>query len=925
MRKNYRKQRPCCQLDNSAIMIGLSTLPIAEEVRFKDELKEFYKNYQQRLENAWKLSKKLEDYKSTYYIPTFYYMLSRFNLATLCIIDDFEFSSRVFGAFHPCWPVDGEVNSKGKHQAPSTKHFACQAIIGPTPKFNESNTIDLALKTFQANPPLPLMAISQMKLNNALLIGAGTDYVRCVIKTIYEEFKRFNNDNQLSLIILESTSWHEITLLIFGRSYQKILNFILKIRELDLHQMTELLAQFAPDDLQVFNESYKLIDFLTEGAKISGNHIFAASLTTLGFRFELFEENNPSALKKELTVESESIFTVIDRASVKTGHLRAATKILKNRNRVDTCLGRGGDILIMPKDIYSAGLKKPIFYDSYSLLKNIISLRQDSKTKEHFKKHITSYSTLLIPRLNIKTQREWSEEEHCYIQDRLEGEVLGVKEIREVDDSFKKLRISKAVTKRFFNAIALYNEGIQDRLLFNSFLEMKDYISWLKDAIKENKIDSTSLENIAELLSDSIDIFERAWRNRFHVDWRLSEITDFNLEFKGGIHQLISAYDGAYKAVSEAIGFDRYTIALVSGAHYMSSTEKTIELNFYNLFHPEFFAARAAHEVSEHLLDKINSLLKKGANDPQWDGPVKQSLMSQFDKYISRQTKKYNSSEDLDFLFSKLLLMNANFFAEVFADLNSFYFTFFKDRKLYNSWFNNFLFSDPTYWKLHEGKPYITLEGFIVFFLRLLFVNPSTNIPSLVLEFVEPRLPFSTVKHLTKALREIVTLCIEEDNEISSWRNAAIGWIEDRFESTMGFSAADIKNPSDIYKSVKYLRKMEEHLNRGQVYPFDELKYGGNFAHFQFVQSLFYAYLKVLDRLSRKNGKTDFILRRNDEGDPEVNHDRNTNFIYDLRGGIFTFNPEIRRAYLSIRFGFIYSLWDMHSKYKMHQLYCLQP
>ena len=43
--------------------------------------------------------------------------------------------------------------------------------------------------------------------------------------------------------------------------------------------------------------------------------------------------------------------------------------------------------------------------------------------------------------------------------------------------------------------------------------------------------------------------FEQAYYNRFHHNSRILNIADLNLEYNGGIQQLISAYDTAYKTI----------------------------------------------------------------------------------------------------------------------------------------------------------------------------------------------------------------------------------------------------------------------------------------------------------------------------------------------------------------------------------------
>ena len=188
----------------------------------------------------------------------------------------------------------------------------------------------------------------------------------------------------------------------------------------------------------------------------------------------------------------------------------------------------------------------------------------------------------------------------------------------------KQLRVPKVVVERVLNAIALYNDGILDNFLFSSFLELRPYLTRMVDFVREcaSRSSQGKPENsvvVQKGINQLVDYLETGWRNRFYGGWRLGEVTDFNLEFKGGIQQLLSAFDGAYRMISWGFTNEERTLAIVTGEPGISVHSGALNLSFFDIFKPGFFAARVGHEASEQLLarDPV-SFLDRTRMHPGW-------------------------------------------------------------------------------------------------------------------------------------------------------------------------------------------------------------------------------------------------------------------------------------------------------------------
>jgi hypothetical protein len=177
--------------------------------------------------------------------------------------------------------------------------------------------------------------------------------------------------------------------------------------------------------------------------------------------------------------------------------------------------------------------------------------------------------------------------------------------IGDLHKLLEKLRIPKVVAERVTHAVALYNDGIQDKFLFGSFLELRPYLDRIEHFLNEIPGWTRALpaDQVCETLGQLVDNFEKGWRNRFHAGWRQGDVSDFNLEFKGGIQQLATAFNGAFRLLSWYFADDLDVLTIVTGRPGISTIGGALELNMFDIFKPEFFAARVGHEAAETILE----------------------------------------------------------------------------------------------------------------------------------------------------------------------------------------------------------------------------------------------------------------------------------------------------------------------------------
>lgn len=918
-------KRNRCIVDDAGIFIGFTSLPISQETDFyKREIKGLFNVYKKGLKENFPKNKRTEyfhEFRKYFYKPKGYYIFGQFDLAVISLVDHFEFSTRTF---HPFDPLMADIKNAGKR---NPRTFSHKILLGPSPMFERVlNIVERSKDSFLSNDPFPLIAINQLKLSNAFIITYGTDFLRCAIRSIryvlestIAKNKKNGKKPWMKFIIIESYSWHEITLLLFMNAYEKIAQFLLEITEMTFGKMVDLLrASGAEEELKLFEEKSPLISKIIEREVQEGklnpdeknaraNHVFTNSITTLGFDFEIFNEIKNRKASKPLfcSIKEKDKITPYCRWFIKSGHIKDAVKIINGKDniteQIQLCMGRGDFIYPL---------------DQEKNTKEFIEFLVSTRIKDSTRRHVLSVYTTAAIEASIKNISEAQKEHHYYFDEVIKEKMLfEMEKTQELQKSFNIQGVPKITAARVLNMISIYNQGIDDPLLYSIFLELSPFIDNVFSTVKY--AEENYQINIHEILDEVANSFNRAYRNRFHLSYLTSEITDFNLEFKGGIQQLVTAYDGLYKAVSSVLGNPK-SIACIAGNPSISTLEWALNLNFFHIFQPEFLGATVFHEAANHFL-----IYKHHLDPPDF---VKfTSLSHNAQNSLDNALMENGAFEKIRSDYESFIrFINPAFFDHVFSDIITYYFAYTADPTLFCFWYWNY-FATLSYSYIEPGK--LNETQFLDFLLRQLsvlkFCDPSYfnkyNIDCIKKIGLDKLL--DNAEELFEKSKGFIN-DLFGNGEFKWWFNEVTEFVKKEFFKvyenvlTVHYPAYSKRLDTIRDNIIEKAEKIVDHLKVGGV-----LKYRrfNELSAFQYSQALLFAYLKLL-KDEWGEGKT-ILQRRNSDGKPDLNSEiPYAKLLFDPRGGTFVYDPDVRREYFKYRCALTMSLWDMAMKEKESQI-----
>lgn len=416
------------------------------------------------------------------------------------------------------------------------------------------------------------------------------------------------------------------------------------------------------------------------------------------------------------------------RWSTQGGHLYARIKGVagvpapKTSDGILLCTGRGDFVLPVP-----AELDKPL--NSYELMRRTCDQIRPGAAIDQARLHLTGFFTTVghplerigpldssgkpTPLADVDQAHPQPAEVLARLaaSRRLPLCVTSIK--TSVFDHLKKLRMPKVVAERFLGMFSLLAQGLDDQFLLAYMLELLPYMMRVRDSIPDywQHLQAQNVD-LSKYLSSVADEFELAWSNRFKAGWHLGELSDYSMGHKGGIQQLVSAFDAAYEALCERMTGTDGVIALVTGDPGMSSTEAAIRLNFYDVYSSELFAARVAHEAAEQVLNDYSEtsfLVKKlhtdyrelrmstrasGERHPDNSRAVSELARESFWVRLSHPARCREMLELLRMLR----------WEQLFADICMYRTTYFRDPVLYGYWCLNSFVVEYNHWQRCAGQ-----------------------------------------------------------------------------------------------------------------------------------------------------------------------------------------------------------------------------
>jgi hypothetical protein len=559
------------EYNSSGIFLSLISSPKNRNPQkfFEDEFKNgLFENYRKKfIENEVSSDNR-------YYLPKSYYLFGDFDIAIISLIDDLNFSNKIF---HPAY-----------YNKIASEHFGYQIITGVI-----SNTFNESIPTLSDNTFLlkkdkfPLIGITKLKINNGLLIGSGL-YLKELLYYYFLAAKK-NNSSSFELIVFESFCSNEMGIIFFSDSYETIIKYILEFREIKLSE----LESYEKNTYKKVIESCLLNSFIGDKKNnISHSHVFSKTHTILGYDMEWLTSPNSFIPIKN---ESKNI-RIVQNWDIKPGHLNDFLKIANDKDdiEIDTFEIPIGEGTLLTKFNTNNKELPDIFHSFKDLLK------EDSikNIEDHIDKVRTS---IYIKDEDIlkQTEKQTLISEHTHVTSILKKYIFEKDRIKTIQKKLTSINISYILQNRILRMFRNYNDGMLDSLLFGYFIELKGFMDFIESYILNDAEQIENLNYIHNILGEFVNVFERAYNNRYQQSYKTINYADINLEYNGGIHQLISCYDSAFKSILSKLGEDKpIGIAQVSSYESVSSIKYDINLNSFHVFMPELFASLIMKETS---------------------------------------------------------------------------------------------------------------------------------------------------------------------------------------------------------------------------------------------------------------------------------------------------------------------------------------
>ena len=452
-----------CLLDNAGVGLFLISTPFnREEPFYRKELKRPFEQYRRAVAQHFTphRSRPAAEFRSMYR-PRPYALFGRFDLALISLVDDHDFSARVLRPF---------THFAASGRKPYSEAYSYKVIVGPTPRFGrEGDILTLAQDTFLDEDNWPLLGISQLKLNNTILVGTGATFLRAVITYIKTIGQALERHHDCRIVILESYSWHELTLLVFSRQYSAITDLLLRLRESSIRDVLKELPSSKATPLGRLLDDSSLLSsiFKRRSMNVRDQHVFVNTETALGFDFRLVANASHRIGSQISDKDSLELFS---RWFIKPGHLKSVFENLSGSEPADALLSIGhGDLWfpVSPASNSVAGTTR-----TRDTLRSFMTQGAGRVLRNHV---LRRYTLPAVTRALAELPGHVSRT-HVNVVHKLNRLRFRVETLKQLRKDLQRLGVPKILSLKLLNVFTNFNDGILDRGLYASFVELRPFL-----------------------------------------------------------------------------------------------------------------------------------------------------------------------------------------------------------------------------------------------------------------------------------------------------------------------------------------------------------------------------------------------------------------------------------------------------------------
>ncbi len=916
------------------LFIGMTTVPIHLHTKkfYKKELDSLVKRYRKNLcENIGCDGN--ADFAC--YNPKGYYIFGKFDIAFITLIDDFEVCGRTFRPYNYTIRQDNnESNPRLNLNAFDHKILAGKFIERARTTENEAPIIANARDTFlRKNKRFPFFCICEVKLNNILLMQNGYDPLHRAFREYFfngaegGNIYTFSDDStgvESKVLLIETFGTSEFILLIFSNSIYRITDVVMELRSLHFSD-NEIKPRGSAENILVeqTNSTYGVdYDLFLENLKSCSKQLSKSGLDDFSFKV-----NKTPRGWKYLNPSNDEEIAISTRWFVppKTIYNSATSN---GQDDVQNILVGLGDLILKSKE------QLPVIEALGNLINEYANMVESCRP-EHFLTEARSYPvvmksmTKLKERFHSENGTDSSDNSNGVFKRSCSNWLLNSTEISEIENSLREAGVAKIVRNKIAKIISNYNTVVSNPILFLSFLDITNFLkNDLRVTLKHWGFKDLPTHVKNEFLKNKFLYYEKAFNNRFFQSTFTKELTDFNSEYFGSMHQIMSAFTFAYKSFSKLFtGADKNSDYVVVGSTpVIQSTKSFIRIGYFHLLQSEGFAAICCHETMNYFYDKLNKqslkqydvFSKKEQDNGSTDrlnelfekaGFTDEPFSSVMDynkvgcpllnKFKERLSKKYetikeneskNSTAESDKRWANDYLLNKHLLDEFFddtlvlkyfvKDILTLYLSYLGDKHLFELWHCQYFLQLPMN---YQSDRMIRDDKFCIFLLRMMFVlsdvqdedgapiinNYYLNRESLP-SFIAPN---KILQHQWFTYFGKIRWIVEEmlyDPGIRELKYAIENWAKQLFL----YGNSDYLREEEYSKddSVKEYEDMVSEIGGKTQSIIDKLKKGElvlkdtSESRFRFAVEMIYAFLKHYQEDYWSNMSQEKLLMRDDKG-----------------------------------------------------------
>ncbi len=899
---------------SETLHIALVSLPQKGVEKQTDLLiKDLYEDYKRDIGVYSNLPDQTHDHL---YNPLKYYLFGNYDIALISLVNNYKFSQR---QVTPRLEEDSINNVEPN---------AFQVITGACPLIKDDFSLkDLFIRK-QAKAE-DFIGISNIKLNNKLLIGNGGFFLEPVIalidKTLQEMFKG-EEDNDFDYFIQQSYSWFEITLVIFSDKIEIISKVLTGLRRLTLK---DLLCGVENSDL-VNTSLYQRMAGPDEYESINP-HLFADTHSYFGVNVGVVDSPDKKA--------GEQVLKTIIEWEIKPGHFPDLKEELAKIKVNGKPLFSDDDYILTGKMDYLVKPASDLFANNLTLLRE---LRSNDSIFEYIRKVKTK---ILLDYRKLKQDSGAHSATHPDFKKFVkENFIKKGPTLKGLNRDLKTLKVSRNVRNKINKIYYNYNNGILDPILFTYFLDFKMFIKSLTELIAREtkqfddtfafktdlgKFGKRSIKEFEQVLIEMIQVFEEGYNIRMLNCHHYEDINDFDLDFNSSIQQILSTYNTLSAHIS-TLFYEKDAHGPVVQLNLKNTVSNYVSINYdvYHLISPEFVFFTLVKEVLNKYVyandEEINQFNE--GKKPEDRRIHIQSIIDDLEKEV-RDT-------NLRDLFESNLID----FEYYFLDSVKFIHTCNLDIELYQYWFWTYNFQNAS---LFDKIGTMNEEHFRNELIRLFFVAMLFGVDLQEMKCPLPEIYFLWERH-SLSIAEGIEQFFQKSKNIGRFKHAILSIFQ--YPDIMDYRNAGFPDKRSELEVMFRLRKHMESQSPDKDF-WDEHEKGGRIVQhikyalqqhekvsgdisagipvygeasdtdqFGFITSLIYSYLRFIFEKNR----TVRILRRNwQTGKPLISFIKASgdDFLYcvDPFGGIFFSNNDKAADYFRIRNATLQSLWHYGS------------